>query len=150
MVNTWSGALDTTAIPPGEYLVNTYWMDETNATAHVRSGLLATSRIRLTNVSSDSTGFAPMLVNHTLSFIHIDRPGTISRGEKILISGTTNLPEKTQLIYIVSQQSSTTIFTVDWKTGEQDLKGGYNRSGLITVVPGENGVSRWSFAFDST
>lgn len=150
MVNTWSGALDTTAIPPGEYQVNAYWIDETNVTTHVRSSLLATSQIRLTNITPDTTRLTPVLMNHTLSFIHIDRPGTISRGEKILISGTTNLPEKTRLIYTISQQSGTTIFTVDPKTGEQDLKGGFNRSGQITIVPGQNGVSRWSFAFDST
>ena len=29
MSNTWSGALDTSAIPPGEYLVNAYWINET-------------------------------------------------------------------------------------------------------------------------
>ncbi|MFA5269110.1 MAG: hypothetical protein WC379_14175 [Methanoregula sp.] len=150
MVNTWSGALDTTTIPPGEYLVNAYWIDETNVTTHVRSSLLATSRIRLTNITPDTTRLTPVLVNHTLRFIHIDRPGTISRGEKILISGTTNLPEKTQLLYLINQQSSKTVFTVNPKTGQQDLKGEFNRSGLITVVPGENGVSRWSFAFDST
>ena len=150
MVNTWSGALDTTAIPPGEYQVNAYWMDETNATAHVRSVLLATSQIRLTNVSSDSTGFAPMLVNHTLSFIHIDRPGTISRGEKILVSGTTNLPAGTTLLYLVIQQTNKSVFTINPKTGEQEMKGGFTRSGLITAMAGENGVNRWSFAFDST
>ena len=89
-------------------------------------------------------------MNHTLSFITIDQPGTIERGEKILISGTTNLPEKTQLIYIVSQQSVISVFTVDPKTGKQEMKGGFTRSGLIDVMRGENGVNRWSFALDST
>jgi hypothetical protein len=146
MTNTWSGALDTTGILPGEYQVNAYGMDE-NAS---RSNLLATSRLRLINTSTDRTRFTPMLVNHTLGFIRIDRPGTIARGEKILVSGTTNLAENSRFLYTISQQSNTTIFTVDQKTGKPDLKERFTRSGLITVVPGENGVSRWSFALDST
>jgi len=146
MANTWSGAVDTAGILPGEYQVNAYKMDENGS----RSNLLATSRIRLINTTTDRTKFTPMLVNHTLGFIRIDRPGTIERGEKILVSGTTNLPEKTQLMYTISQQSNSTIFSVDPKTGIPDLKGGFTRSGLITGVPGENGVSRWSFALDST
>lgn len=146
MSNTWSGALDTASIPPGEYQVNAYRMNENSS----RSNLLATSQLRLIDISPDLTKFTPMLVNHTLSFIRIDRPGTITRGEKILITGTTNLPADTKLLYLITQQSNTSVLTVDPKTGEQDRKGGFSRSGLITAVPGENGVSRWSFAFDST
>ena len=145
MSNTWSGALDTSAIPPGEYLVNAYWVNET----HSRSNLLATSRIRLTNIT-DPGKYMPQLMNHTLTFIRINRPGTIYHGEKILISGTTNLPVGTELLYVVVQQSDKSVFAMDPKTGKQDLKGGFARSGLIDILPGENGVNQWSFAFDST
>jgi hypothetical protein len=145
MSNLWSGALDTSAIPPGEYRVNAYWMNETNS----RSNLLATSRIRLTNITDPGKNMPP-LMNHTLTFIHINRPGTIYHGEKILISGTTNLPMDTELLYVVVQQSNKSVFAMDPKTGKQDLKGGFARSGLIDILPGENGVNRWSFAFDST
>jgi hypothetical protein len=116
---------------------------------HSRSNLLATSRIRLTNIK-DPAKYLPPLMNHTLTFIRIDRPGTIYHGEKILISGTTNLPVNTELLYLVVQQSNKSVFAVDPKTGKQDLKGGFTRSGLIDVLSGENGVNRWSFAFDST
>ena len=92
MANSWSGALDTSAIPPGEYLVNAYRMNETFG----RSDLLASSRLRLTNATPDPDKITRRSANHTLSFINIDRPGTINRGEKILISGTTNLPRDTQ------------------------------------------------------
>ena len=152
MANTWSGALDTSAIPPGDYLVNAYWWNETDRlkAVYTRSGLLATARFRLTNTTSDPVKPVSPLMNHTLSFITIDRPGTIYRGEKILISGTTNLPEGTDLIFFVGQQSNTSVFTVDPKTRTQDMKTGLTRSGLISVLPGENGVNRWSFAVDST
>ena len=146
MANSWSGALDTSAIPPGEYLVNAYRMNETFG----RSDLLASSRLRLTNATPDPDKITRRSANHTLSFIHIDRPGTISRGEKILISGTTNLPNDTQLLYLVTQQSNTSVFTVDPKSQKQELRGGFTRSGLIELLPGDNGVSRWSFAVDST
>ncbi len=146
MANTWSGALDTSVISPGEYLVNAYWVNET----YSRGNLLATSRFRLTNITPDSGKFKPVLMNHTLSFIRIDRPGTIYRREKILVSGTTNLPNGTELLYLIIQQSNKSVFTVNPKTGEQDMKGGFTRSGLIRVVSGENGVNTWSFAFDST
>lgn len=150
MTNTWSGALDTAAIPPGEYRVNAYWMDESDVTKYVRSGLLSTSQMKLINNTPDPGRLTPPLVNHTLTFIHINRPGTITRGEKVLVSGTTNLPENTELLYLVIQQSNTSVFTVDPKTGQKETKGGFTRSGLIDVLPGENGISRWSFAFDST
>ena len=91
-----------------------------------------------------------MSANHKIDFITIDRPGTIYRGEKILISGKTNLPQDTELLYAVIQQSNTSVFTVDPKTGKQDLREGFTRTGLITLLPGDNGVSRWSFAVDST
>jgi hypothetical protein len=144
--NSWSGALDTSAIPPGEYQVNAYPANDTGS----RGNLLATARLRLTNSTPDPDRITRMSANHQLSFIHIDRPGTIYRGEKILISGTTNLPEDTELLYLVIQQSNTSVFTVDPKTREQDLRGGFTRSGLIELVPADNGVSRWSFAVDST
>ena len=65
-------------------------------------------------------------MNHTLSFITIDQPGTIERGEKILVTGITNLPPDTELIYFVIQQSNTSVFTVDPKTRKQDMKAGVN------------------------
>jgi hypothetical protein len=87
---------------------------------------------------------------HQIGFISINRPGTIYRGEKILVTGTTNLPNGTDLLYRVIQQSNTSVFTVDPKTRERDLKGGFTRSGIITVIPVDNGANQWSFALDST
>ena len=55
MSNTWSGALDTSAIPPGEYRVNAYRVNDTFA----RSDLLATSHFRLTNTPPDPTRSRP-------------------------------------------------------------------------------------------
>jgi hypothetical protein len=152
MSNTWSGALDTSRISPGEYMVNAYWVNETDRlnAKYTLSGRLATARFRLTNDTSGPAGLGAPAMNHTLSFINIDQPGTIERGEKILVSGTTNLPPNTELIYFVIQQSNTSVFTVDPKTRKQDMKAGLTRSGLIDVMPGENGVNRWSFALDST
>jgi hypothetical protein len=146
MSNTWSGALDSSAIPPGEYQANAYWLDE----KYSRSSLLATSRFRLTNTTPDPDRIVRRSANHKLEFITIDRPGVIYRGEKILISGTTNLPNDTVLLYTITQQSNTSVFTMDPKTQKQDLRGGFTRSGLITLQQGDNGVSRWSFAVDST
>jgi len=146
MSNTWSGALDTSSIPPGEYMVRAYRAN----TSYQPGDLLATSPLRLTNATTDPSMLYRMMTNHTLSFIRIDRPGTIFRGEKILITGTTNLPNDTELLYTIVQQSNISVFTVDPKTQKQDLRPGFTRSGLITVLPGENGVNRWSFAIDST
>jgi hypothetical protein len=146
LLNTWSGALDTNVIPPGEYQVRAYAMNGTFG----RSGLLATARFTLTNTSSDLSGIRRMGEIHRLGFIHISRPGTIRRGEKILVSGTTNLPNDTVLLYVVAQQSNTTVFTVDPKIGETVRRGQLTRSGLMTPVPGDDGLSHWSFALDST
>ena len=89
MSNTWSGALDTSAIPPGEYLVKAYWVNET-----VRSDLLATSRLRLTGSGPAPTGF-PTIGEEQAPYITVNLPGTIWRGEKLLVTGTTSLPEDT-------------------------------------------------------
>jgi hypothetical protein len=144
MSNIWSAALDTSAIPPGEYLVNAYWMNET-----VRSDLLATSRLRLTGTKPISTG-TPGSGDLQPRQISINPPGTLWRGEKLLVTGTTSLPEGTELIYLVIQQSNTSVFTVDPKTGNREVREGLTRSGVIRVLPGTAGVNRWSFAVDST
>lgn len=146
MANTWSGALDTSAIPPGEYQVHAYQMNGTFG----KSSLLATARLRVTDATPDPDRITRMGEKHQIDFIRIDRPGTISRGEKILISGKTNLPGGTSLLYVITQQSNTSVFTVDPKTQEQDIRTGLTRSGLITAVMGEDGLSHWSFALDST
>lgn len=146
MSNTWSGALDTSAIPPGEYLVHAYGMNETIA----RSGLLATSRFTLANTTPDPDKITRMGEIHQIEFIRIDRPGTIQRGDKLLISGTTNLPNGTELLYLVVQQTNTSVFTIDPKTREKDQREGLTRSGLVTAIPGDDGLNHWSFAIDST
>ncbi|MDD1694501.1 MAG: hypothetical protein LUQ71_07235 [Methanoregula sp.] len=147
MSNTWSGALDTSAIPPGEYRVNACRVNDTSSRG---DRLLATSRLRLTNTTSDPDKITRLGEIHKIDFIRINRPGTIYRGEKILISGTTNLPNDTGLLYLVIQQSNISVFTVDPKTRKEDLREGFTRSGLITAIPGEDGLNHWSFALDST
>ena len=144
MTNTWSGVVDTSAIPPGEYLVQAYWINET-----VRSDLLATSRLRLTGKKPALT-VSPGTGTTQTAYITVNPPGTLWRGEQLLVTGTTSLPAGTGLLYLVTQQSNTTIFTVDLKTGKQEAGGELTRTGLITVLPGTDGVNRWSFAVDST
>jgi hypothetical protein len=144
MENTWSGALDTSALLPGEYRVNAYWINET-----VRSDILATSRFRLTGTKPVPTGSPPSGERQAPS-ITMKRPGTLWSGDKLLVTGTTNLPEGTKLTYLVIQQSNTSTFTLDPKTGNRDVREGLTRSGIISVLPGTDGVNRWSFAVDST
>lgn len=144
MSNTWSGALDTSSMPPGEYLVNAYWINETE-----KSNILATSRFRLTGTKPVPTG-SPVTGELQPRYIRIKPPGTLWRGEQLLVTGTTSLPEGTELIYLVIQQSNTSVFTVDPKTGDRVVREGFTRSGIISVLPGTDGVNRWSFAVDST
>ncbi len=144
MANTWSAALDTTAIPPGEYLVNAYWINETE-----KSDILATSRFRLTGTNPVPTG-TPGTGDLQPRQIGINPPDTLWRGEKLLVTGTTSLPEGTELIYLVIPQSNTAVFTVDSKTGNREVREGPTRSGVIRVLPGTGGVNRWSFAGDSS
>ncbi|MFA4848921.1 MAG: hypothetical protein WC626_04265 [Methanoregula sp.] len=143
MSNTWSGALETSAIPPGEYLVNAYWINET-----IRSDLLATSRFRLTGMKSAPTGTSGTGDLQPRQ-IWINRPGTLWRGEKLVVTGTTSLQEGTELVYLVIPQSNASVFTVDVKTGNREVREGLTRSGVIRVLSGTGGVNRWSFAVDS-
>lgn len=143
MSNTWSGALDTSAIPPGEYQVKAYWINET-----VRSDLLATSRLRLTGTKPAPTG-TPGKDVLLPRYITINPPGTLWRGETLRVTGTTSLPEETKLVYLVIQQSNASVFTVNPKTGNREMREGLTRTGVISVLPGTDGVNRWSFAVDS-
>lgn len=144
MSNTWSGTLDTSAIPPGEYRVNAYWINET-----VRSDLLATSKFMLTG-TKPVPSVSPTNGDKQAPYITINHPGTLWSGDKHQITGTTNLPEGTELIYLVIQQSKTSVFTVDLKTGDRDVREGPTRSGIIRVLLGTEGVNRWTFTVDST
>jgi hypothetical protein len=144
MSNTWSCALDTSSIPSGEYRVNAYWINET-----VRSGILATSRFRLTGTKPAPSG-SPGTGEKQPPYIRINPPDTLWRGENLLVTGTTSLPEDTGLVYLVIQQSNASLFTVDPKTGDRKVMEGLTQTGNMSVLPGTEGVNRWSFATDST
>ena len=148
MTNTWSGALDTSAIPPGEYRVNAYPLNIVNA-SYGRGDLLATSRFTLINRTPDPGRIVRRGEQHEITFIKIDPIGTVFRGEKILITGTTNLPAETGLLYIVIPQSNTSILKIDPKTGLREIQQGFTRSGLTPVLAGGYEGNHWSFAIDT-
>jgi hypothetical protein len=144
MSNTWSGTLDTSSIPRGEYQVNAYWINET-----IRSDLLATSRFRLTGTVPAPTG-SPGTGENQPPYIRMNHPGTLWRGEQLQVTGTTNLPVDTRLIYMIIKQSNLSVFTVDPKTGTKEVREGLTQTGTMSVLPTTDGVNRWSFAEDST
>jgi len=144
MSNTWSGALDTSAIPPGEYRVNAYWINET-----VRSDLLASSGFMLTG-TKPVPSVSPATGDRQAPYITINHPGTLRSGDILHITGTTNLPEGTELTYLIIQQSNTSVFTVDPKTKNKEVREGLTQTGIMSVLTGTGGVNRWSFAVDST
>ena len=74
----------------------------------------------------------------------------VIRGEKLLVTGMTNLPNDTELLYTVVQQSNISVFTIDPRTGTQATQAGLTRSGIIDVLPGTGGSNTWSFALDTT
>ena len=149
MTNTWSGALDTSAMPPGRYLVKIYPMNAVDS-PYTKGDLIATSYFTLTNATPDPDRITRWGEQHRIEFIKIDHTGTVYRGEKILVTGTTNLPENTTLLYAIIQQSNTSLLRIDPKTGAQERRGGFTRTGLIPVQGGDDGINHWSFAIDST
>ncbi|AGB03098.1 hypothetical protein Metfor_2091 [Methanoregula formicica SMSP] len=149
MTNTWSGALDTSAIPPGEYRVKAYPLNTVNV-SYSRGDLLATSRFTLTNATPDPDRITRRGEQHEIEFIKIDHIGTIFRGEKILVTGTTNLPAETELLYIVIPRSNTSVLKIDPKTGMREVQQGFTRSGLTPVLAGAYEGNHWSFAIDTT
>lgn len=149
MTNTWSGALDTSAMPPGEYIVKIYPMNGVDS-PYAKGDIIATSHFTLTNATPDPDRITRWGEQHKIDFIKIVHTGTIFRGEKILITGTTNLAENTTLLYAIIQQSNTSLLKIDPKTGAQERRGGFTRTGLIPVLGGDDGINHWSFAIDST
>jgi hypothetical protein len=152
MTNTWSAAVDTTDITPGDYRVDAYQRTTTNASdgtfRFTYSDLLASSRFRLD--SSNGTLSGPGSREIMEPFITVNEIGKKSIGDKFLVSGTTSLPPDTDLLYAVIQQSNTSIFTIDTKTRNETTLGGLTRTGIISVSPGIEGINRWSFALDTT
>ena len=149
MTNTWSGALDTSAIPPGEYLVKAYPMTIINVSTN-RGDLLATTRFTLTNTTLDADRIKRQGEQHKSEFIRIDHIGTIFRGEKILVTGSTNLPAETELLYIMIPQSNTSVLKIDPKTRMREVQQGFTRSGLTPVLGDGYEGNHWSFAIDTT
>lgn len=67
-------------------------------------------------------------------FINVDPIGDKNIGDLVVISGTTNLPEKTAI----------SLFRTFGNTGEEKMTA--NKQ----VLSGTNGINRWRFAFDSS
>jgi len=147
--NTWSGALDTSGLSPGEYTVNARYPVNTENQTYSKGSILASSRLRLTETGSASFQVSAGDGNRT-EFISVNSPGTVIRGEKLLVTGMTNLPNDTELLYTVVQQSNISVFTIDPRTGTQATQAGLTRSGIIDVLPGTGGSNTWSFALDTT
>ena len=145
--NTWSGALDTSGLPPGDYIVNACPSTTENQTPS-KGSCLASSRLRLTGTGSLPSQVSAGDGNRT-EYISVNPPGTVVRGEKLLVNGTTNLPNDTELLYMVVQQSDISVFTIDPKTGTQATQAGLTRSGIIAVLPGTGSSNSWSFALDT-
>jgi len=145
--NTWSGALDTSGIPAGDYIVKACPISPDNQT-YSRGNPLASSRFRLTEPASPPSQVSAGNGMQT-EFISVNPPGTVVRGAKLLVTGTTNLPNDTELLYMVVQQSNISVFTIDPKTGTQVTQNGLTRSGIIDVLPGTGGSNTWSFALDT-
>ena len=114
-----------------------------------KGSILASSRLRLTETGSASFQVSAGDGNRT-EFISVNSPGTVIRGEKLLVTGMTNLPNDTELLYTVVQQSNISVFTIDPRTGTQATQAGLTRSGIIDVLPGTGGSNTWSFALDTT
>jgi hypothetical protein len=150
MTNTWSAAIDTTDIIPGDYRVDAYQRSTIINGSDSRftyGSLMASSRFRLN--SSNVTRSGPGSRGNPAPFISVNEIGSKSIGDKFLVSGTTNLPSDTDLLYAVIQQSNTSIFTIDPKTREETTLAGLTRTGIISVSPGIEGINRWSFALDT-
>lgn len=149
--NTWSFAMDTTTLAPGEYIVNISRIVPVNASdASYRNGeLLATSRFNL--IGAASALAQPGNTNDSWTeFITVNSPGTRQLGEKFFLNGTTSLPAGTDLLLSIIQRDNVAIFTIDPKTQEKTEKTGHTDSSLLTVIPGTDGINRWSTVIDTT
>ncbi|MCK9580426.1 MAG: hypothetical protein M0Q92_08240 [Methanoregula sp.] len=148
--NTWSLAMDTAAIAPGEYIVSVNrWIPVNASNASYRAGdLLATSRFRLTGTGSGMTQPGNAEANRS-GFITVNPPGTRQAGEKFFLNGTTNLPAETELLLVVEQRDNVATFTLDPKTREKTEKAGHTETFLLSVLPGTGGTNRWSTVVDT-
>ena len=149
MTNTWSSAVDTTSLAPGEYRINVNNLIISGADSNVTHGdLLATSRFTLGSPAGGPAGARSSRVNQT-PFIAVNPISTKQIGEKFLVTGITSMPVDTNLLYAVIQQDNTSTFSLDPKTREMMTLGGATVTGLLYVLPGTEGVNRWSFGVDT-
>jgi hypothetical protein len=148
--NTWSFTMDTTAVAPGEYTVYvTRWIPLNASNASYRTGdLLATSRFMLNGTTSVPAQPVSTDANQIV-YITVNPPGTRVLGQKFFLNGTTSLPAETELLLVVGQLDNIGTFTIDPKTQEKTVKAGHTETSLLSVLPGADGINRWSTVVDT-
>ncbi len=146
MANSWSGILDTSSFPPGEYEINAYSTNDTGS----RGNLLATARLRLTNTTSNQDKIIYNLTSQgsvagPCKVIMIDTlPGKFTN-RTYTITGTTTLPTGTILLLEVFPTEIDV--SVNMGTGGMSASG-VGASDDVEVVRGTGNTNLWSTDVD--
>ncbi|MFY9982228.1 MAG: hypothetical protein WAK75_06635 [Methanoregula sp.] len=146
IANSWSGVLDTSSLPPGEYQVNAY---ATNGTGS-RSNLLATARLRLTITAPNQN---KIIYNFTsqgpvagpCNVIMIDTLAGTLTNQTYTVTGTTSLSPGAQLLLEVFPAE----IDVNVNMGTAGMSGSMSgASDDVEVVRGTGNTNIWSADLD--
>lgn len=136
--NSWRAVVNTSALPMGEYSVRvstvTFSGDERTT---VPGNVVATERLTLTGRRGESL---------PEPFFRVNTPGEGAAGERIKVTGTTNLPPGTSVVWKVNPVLCLQNGTSSAEPAAGSIPVAEGRS---TISPGLAGVNRWSFTFDS-
>lgn len=138
--NTWKAALDLSSLPPGDYVVTVTGVTLSGKDWKSAPGSVAvTKQFRLGNERAGE--------NRSLSapFIAVNPPDTRATGETIAISGTTNLPPGTSILWNVYRGQCP-----GNRTEPAGVVPGPLLTGSTAVTGGTAGVNRWLLVFNSS
>lgn len=136
--NTWKAAVNVSPLPPGTYMVRVSSVDLSgnNRTA-VPGRVSVTAPFTLPEMPSSGDRALPT------PFLRANRIGEWVPGERIDLSGVTNLGPGTELLWRVDP------VRCPGPEGGIPVPAGQLPNGSTVVTGGISGINRWSFSFDS-
>ena len=138
--NSWKAALNVSSLGPGDYTirVSSVTFAGNNWTA-VPGSVVVTRGFRIGNKSAGGNRALPA------AFIVANFIGDRAPGESIAVTGTTNLPPGTSILWDVYQVQCPGNGTVPKIPARVPLL-----TGSTAITPGTAGINRWVFLFNSS
>ena len=140
--NSWKAAVNVSGLPPGDYTIRVSGVTFTGNNGIADPGPVIAA-VQFTLGSAPAAGDRGLRI----PFITANTIGTQAGGDRIGVTGTTNLPPGIMVLWKVDSVGCTGNGTV---TGTPAPGIGLLPRGNAEILSGTAGVNRWSFSFNSS